>query len=204
MKKLLIAFMFLNATIYSNMNNPLPCTNPNLKTRTDLLNFIPKNGIVAEIGVEGGDFAADILKHTNPKKLYLIDCWDSQTFEECTTFYSQDIEDKFYEYVKKRFANDPRVKVIKAYSLEATELFEDEFFDWVYIDANHRYEAVKKDLSAWWKKIKQGGYMCGDDYGVSPLNFGVIRAVNEFLQANNLIFSLLTNQTFANYAIKKE
>ncbi len=203
MKQLLVLIV-ISATISANINDPLPCTDPNLIHRGHLLNFLPKNGIVAEIGVEQGDFAQDILNYTNPKMLYLIDCWEGQTAEQCTTFYSQSVEDQFYERVKQRFANEPRVKIIKAYSPEAAELFENEFFDWVYIDANHRYEAVKKDLDAWWAKVKHGGYMAGDDYGVSPLNFGVIRAVNEFLQKHNLVFSLLTNHAFANYAIRKE
>lgn len=207
MKKLIV-FAFLPGIIYASIHDPLPCTHPNLKTRGDFLRFIaengPENAIVAEIGVEQGDFAEDILRHTNPQMLYLIDCWEGQTIEQCTTFYSQDIEDKFYERVKQRFAHNPRVKVIKAYSPEASELFENGFFDWIYIDANHRYEAVRKDLLAWWHKIKPGGYLCGDDYSnVSPLNFGVIRAVNEFLLENTLELSLLTNHAFANYAIKK-
>lgn len=210
MKQLFICFIFVHGFLCANIHDRLPCTNPHLKTRGDFLNFVPKNSIVAEVGVEQGDFAEDILRMTNPKELYLIDCWEGQTFEQCTTFYSQDTENQFYERVKQRFANDPRVKIIKAYSPQAADLFENGFFDWIYIDANHRYEAVKKDLDAWWEKIKSGGYMCGDDYGTSPLstntvpiNFGVIPAVNEFLLAHNLQFSLLTNHAFANYAIKK-
>ena len=39
--------------------------------------YITKNSICAEIGVHRGINAEKIMKY-NPKKLYLIDCWDCQ------------------------------------------------------------------------------------------------------------------------------
>jgi predicted O-methyltransferase YrrM len=33
--------------------------------------------------------------------------------------------------------------------------------DFVFIDADHRYLAVIKDLAAWTPKLKPGGTLCG-------------------------------------------
>jgi len=60
----------------------------------------------------------------------------------------------------------------------------------VYIDGDHTYRAVVQDLAIWWPKLKKGGIMSGDDYIKSITGkgypFGVIPAVNEFVQDNNL------------------
>jgi len=37
--------------------------------------------------------------------------------------------------------------------------------DYLYIDADHRYEAVRADLHAWLPWMKPGGLIVGDDYG---------------------------------------
>lgn len=50
--------------------------------------------------------------------------------------------------------------------------------DIIYIDADHRYEAVKADILAWWPHLKDDGYMLGHDFGVVQFP-GVEKAVRE-------------------------
>lgn len=72
-----------------------------------------------------------------------------------------------------------KIKIIKEYSIEASKLYEDEYFNIVYIDASHEYEDVKKDVQSWYPKVKKGGFICGDDYTRGwP---GVVKAVDELL-----------------------
>jgi predicted O-methyltransferase YrrM len=49
--------------------------------------------------------------------------------------------------------------------------------DVIYVDASHEYDAVKNDIRQYWKLLKVGGTMIGDDY--CPQWEGVKRAVNE-------------------------
>lgn len=70
-------------------------------------------------------------------------------------------------------------------SVTASEEFEKETVDVVFIDANHSYEAVRDDLRAWWPKIKKGGIMTGHDY-FNPPPDGVKQAVDEFFQLLDL------------------
>jgi hypothetical protein len=59
----------------------------------------------------------------------------------------------------------------------AAKRFPNESLDLVFLDADHRYEAVKRDIGLWWSKLRRGGRFLGHDYGdVHP---GVARAVNE-------------------------
>lgn len=38
--------------------------------------------------------------------------------------------------------------------------------DLVFIDGDHRYEAVKADIESWLPKVRPGGYLCGHDLDV--------------------------------------
>lgn len=62
-------------------------------------------------------------------------------------------------------------------SLQAAQLFEDDSVAFVFIDADHAYEAVRADICAWLPKIRAHGFIGGHDYHRDwP---GVIRAVDE-------------------------
>lgn len=59
--------------------------------------------------------------------------------------------------------------------------------DIIFLDADHSYEAVKKDLKNYWDILKDGGIFLGHDYraGETPTN-GVRRAVNEKFKKSNV------------------
>lgn len=47
----------------------------------------------------------------------------------------------------------------------------------IFIDGDHRYKAVKRDIALWLPHVEMGGILCGHDYN---LNFeGTVQAVNE-------------------------
>jgi hypothetical protein len=63
-------------------------------------------------------------------------------------------------------------------SAETASCFADGEVDAVFIDADHSYEAVKRDIAAWLPKLRSGGLIFGHDY--EPNEFGgVVRAVDE-------------------------
>jgi len=155
------------------------------------LELMPKNGVVAEIGVHRGDFSHLILQHTSPEKLVLIDpwIWGSQWHVKMTPQTQQEAI-HHYEFVKSRFASHKNVEIVREESVKAVSSCPDGYFDWVYIDGDHRYLEVKKDLEMWWPKVKEGGYLCGDDYYLTRLppevsqhestENGVPRALRDF------------------------
>jgi Methyltransferase domain len=207
MKKLCIV-LFLNmfvhaqfsekiAELYKNVLRRWPSPTPQLCDRfVDFLEYLPKNGVVAEIGVQQGSFSRYIVQKTQPVKLYLIDCWqyqDPTIYNDPEANVNNQLQEHYYHQVKQKFMNDDRVTVLRKFSDQAAELFPDEFFDWVYIDANHSYQAAKDDIALWWPKVKKGGFLAGHDYIIRE-HFGVLQAVNEFLRDHNLYFYLLTNE----------
>ena len=155
--------------------------------------------IVAEIGVRDGIHALGILNMLNIKSLYLVDHF----LEYQEEGYQLDSVEKQNNHYKTMFENmkDKLDKVVflTRTSKQASELFNDNYFDFVYIDACHEYENVKSDIEYWYKKIKIGGYLGGHDYVYSWS--GVIKAVDEFVLKNNL--DLKKNLSGSDWLIKK-
>jgi hypothetical protein len=54
--------------------------------------------------------------------------------------------------------------MIRSDSVNGAELFNDESLDFIYIDANHKYEFVKQDMETWFPKLRNGGIFAGHDY----------------------------------------
>ena len=76
------------------------------------------------------------------------------------------------------------VNLIKGYSLDVVNNYEDGSIDFCFIDASHEYEDVKADLLAWLPKVKDGGILAGHDYDVAWQ--GVIKAVDEVIGKENI------------------
>ncbi|MQY44169.1 class I SAM-dependent methyltransferase [Epibacterium sp. SM1969] len=160
-----------------------------LDERASLLFQARKGGIGAEIGVHEGGFSKRILQYAQPEKLYLIDPWQYQPDLEGSLYggsgLNQEILDARYAQVQKRFAKQctsGRVNLLRMDSLAALAHVEDNSLDFVYIDGDHRYPAVRADLNGWFNKVKPGGHIMVDDYrSTGWWGTDVIRACNEFL-----------------------
>lgn len=113
--------------------------------------------------------------------------------------------DNRYQKVLKLFnreINFGQVAINRGYSHEVCNNFEDNYFDWIYIDGNHQYEVVKKDLELYYPKIKAGGFITGDDYGEGGWwQGGVKRAVDEFIATKLIKVIKIKNRQFL---LKKE
>ena len=182
--------------------------------REDLLRFLPENAVVAEIGVANGDFSAQILEQSNPKRLYLIDPWAHQgddDYQEDPNNVSQVEADKRCEAVQCRFSSEierGQIVIIRELATVASQQFTNNYFDWVYIDAMHTYQAVSDDLHKYWPKIKPGGILLGHDYanneGSRQMKFGVVSAVNDFFDEVSCEFTALTLEPFPTYVLSKD
>jgi hypothetical protein len=162
-----------------------------LRTREDFPAFFTfrqyKAGV--EVGVLRGDYAECLSKGWNGK-LYLVDAWKHlENYKDVSN--GDDItHEANYQFVKQRFAGNPNVVIMRNLSIEAAARFHTGSLDWVYLDANHSYEAVKADLEAWYPKVRIGGIIAGHDYIDAPNhvagNFGVRSAVREFFAGGNI------------------
>ncbi len=162
--------------------------------------MVKKNSTCCEIGIWKGEFSQNILKLTNPKKLHLVDPWKfmpeySQRWYGGKIASSQVEMDEVFDEVKQKFAGDKRVVIHKSTSKGAVKKFDDDYFDFIYVDGDHSYEAVLSDLNNYYPKLRDGGLLAGDDYfwGIRE-GLPVRRAVKKFCRRNNLDYKLLGTQ----------
>ena len=160
--------------------------------RRFLLEKMPKNSICTEIGVYEGDFSQQILKTVKPKKLFLIDPWDEENHEEGQG-------EKRYQKVLDKFQSEIKngtVVVYRAVSHDVIEKFDNDFFDWIYLDGGHTYDNIMEQFSEYLPKVKLHGFVTGDDYGRDDENHrkNVTRAVDEFISKG-----LTETDTIKNY-----
>jgi len=156
--------------------------------RQVFLRHLPKHSIGAEIGVWMGDFTEQILAVVEPRQLHIIDPWISQPQAEDDLYHAEQLHmDSIYQQVVSRFEGDHRVVLHRKLSEDAARDFADGSLDWVYIDGNHSYEFVKKDLELYLPKLKPSGLLTGDDYTWRPdLGSPVKRAVDEMVASGRV------------------
>ena len=162
-----------------------------LKSRKFVLSHFARHSVGAEIGVWKGEFSALVLDVVQPKRFYLVDPWKYQTSPDYsralyggTKGRDQVNLDEIHRSVVEKFSdqiNGGIVEVKRAQSEKAAAEFPDNYLDWIYVDGDHRFEAVLKDLVLYHPKLKPGGIAAGDDYADTGQWWGdgVMRGVAE-------------------------
>jgi cephalosporin hydroxylase len=139
--------------------------------RQDFFRHLLKDisGVYVEVGTCWGGFADFLLSSCPLDVLCCVDpykVFPSDVYNDALNFQPQASLDQKYLIVEKRLMNHPAkkpVKMLRMTSYDAAHLIKDDSLSFVYIDGNHAYNEVLKDLMLWWPKIKKGGYLCGDD-----------------------------------------
>ena len=156
------------------------------------------NGTFVEVGCWRGKSSAylgKIIKESNKNiQLFCIDIWDDgieKSFHKHSNAYQQYIQhletplyNEFIDNMTKCGVID-MITPIKNDSVESSKLFDDGSIDFCFIDGDHSYEGCKRDIHAWFPKMKKGGIFAGHDY----TNAGarkVKMAVDEFAKNYNL------------------
>ncbi|MHB8578571.1 MAG: tetratricopeptide repeat protein [Ignavibacteriaceae bacterium] len=171
-----------------------------------LLNAMELLGHGVEVGVQAGEFSKIIRSSWNGKFLHLVDRWKHDPNYVDIANVSDDDQKNLYLQVVSMFADDPSVSIHRMDSLVAAESFPDNYFDWVYIDADHSYEGCKADLNAWYPKLKEHGIFAGHDFidgNYNAGNFGVKSAVEEFLLDKNVQLNLTSGDYLNSWYFEK-
>lgn len=150
---------------------------------------LPKGAIVAELGSFHGDSARTILEDAEPRELHLID--------------------RDFSKLRRDSLRDDVVRFHEGDSASTLGTFPDEHFDWIYIDADHSYAGVKRDLEEAKRKVKRDGLLIFDDYVFfSPtelLPYGVVHAVHELCIDDGWAFRyfVLAGRGFCQVAVSR-
>ena len=142
-----------------------------------------KDLIGVEIGTQSGINALNMLKNLSIKTLYLVDPYKFYEYRGRTegAVDSDIVQEKHFQRAMDNLLRyKGYIKFIYLKSEDASRHIP-KGLDFVYIDGNHDYQFVKKDLFLYWRKVRKGGVMGGHDIN----HPGVFRAVAEFRNRRN-------------------
>ena len=91
-----------------------------------------------------------------------------------------------YQKILVRFQSEIKngtVVVYRSVSHDVVEKFDNDFFDWIYLDGGHTYDNLTEQFSDYFPKVKLHGFVTGDDYGRDDEDHrkNVTRAVDVFI-----------------------
>ena len=154
-----------------------------INTRVDLAKYFGEMGyrIGAEIGVCKGKYSRVFCWNIPDVKLFCVDTWTSDKNDPGD---EETLNESNYAHAK-RILSPFDVTFIRKNSIAGLEYFADNSLDFVYIDANHTFDFVMRDIINWSMKVKPGGVVSGHDY-YRLRNFGVIPAVNAYVKAHGI------------------
>lgn len=181
----------------------------NFETRLDLPKLLVELGLTTsgvEVGVQHGDYAAHLLANW-PGHLTLVDPWRHlEGYKDAANVSDEEHEAAMQKAIKQcNVAGGGRFNIVRRTSLDAARTLAESArslaelghkqrpFDFVYIDADHSYEAAKADIAAWLPHVRPGGIIAGHDFvpdGEYPYgSFGVKRAVLEAFAPERVVIS---------------
>ncbi len=146
------------------------------------------DGVVAELGVGLGDFSNRLIALLHPREFVAIDTFALHLVprlwgRDTAGIFQGDTHRHYYERALKGTAC--RVTIREGLSHEMLKTFQDGYFDLIYVDADHGYQAVKQDAEVAARKIRPSGIVVFNDYimfdHLAGAPYGVVPAVNELV-----------------------
>jgi predicted O-methyltransferase YrrM len=124
-----------------------------------------------EVGIDTGKTTFHLLDTIPNLTIYAVDT-------DISKFYTDSVKEKYGD----------RLKPIQGYSFQVVEQFADNFADIIFIDADHSYESVKKDILKYTPKLKKGGLLTGHDIDYPGVNKAVNELIKEFDVGPNFVW----------------
>lgn len=159
--------------------NP-PTWEQKMKDRKELIKLFRdlelKNG--AEIGVARGQFSKFMMDTIPDLHLMSVDQYKVYGRISATRRQRQ------YVQAKRRLSGYPTNTLVVDTSMNVALRTPNESLDFVYIDADHKFNGVVCDVVEWAKKVRKGGIVSGHDY-FNRKTYGVRDAVDLYCKHNN-------------------
>jgi predicted O-methyltransferase YrrM len=159
---------------------------------------------ILEIGCWTGQSTAVIcaylrsLPHWNGR-VHVIDPFEGTSDSKLPQLAKEYDIRAIFEHNMKMLGFEKFIEVHQGLSQDKFFLFPNNSFDFIFVDGDHKYSGVIKDLELYWPKLRPGGIMIGHDYDSNAWDerfienefaenkhHGVIKAVNEFFDVDSI------------------
>ncbi len=126
--------------------------------------------VVCEVGAWVGKTTVEYLPivQANDGRVLVVDWFsgnedivDNQN--HIHAYKPNNADDIYTQFMKNVEAYQALVTVVRARSNEGVEQIPDASLDICFIDADHIYAGVKRDIELYLPKVKPGGILCGHD-----------------------------------------
>jgi hypothetical protein len=180
-----------------------------------LMMQVAPNGLGILLGVGRGDLALRLLRdwRTSPG-LYLVDpyihIWKG--YDDPNNLSDKEHQ-LIYENLRNALADqgfEGRHLLVRDFSHSFASTFKQDTGpqqpppSLVFVDANHAYDAVTRDLEAWWPLLPTGGLLAGSTFINDPSrNIGVRQAVEDFVR-NRGVQILETSEPVPSWMVVKQ
>lgn len=156
--------------------------------RWNVIDALPASGNIGiELGVAAGSFSRRMVDSGKFRTFFGVDA------------YSDGHDVRQYKTALKTVGILAEYRLFRMRFDEALDLFDDGFFDFIYVDGYaHTGEEGGRTLLDWYAKLKPGGIMAGDDYDARrwPL---VVWAAHDLVHQLGLRLKVTERVEDANY-----
>lgn len=163
-----------------------------IKHRTELISLLKHFGLKLtgiEVGSAEGYNAKDLMNN-GLEFLYLVDNWNKIPGQSGDGGFDKswheknwnDAHDRLKPYIDK-------VVFLRGLSVDMAKLIPNNCCGLVYIDCDHSFDGVLRDILAYWDKLVDGGIMAFHDYEAKQ--YGVKEAVHHFVAKTGIEIHLI-------------
>lgn len=146
-----------------------------------------RNGVFVEVGCWLGKSAAYLASQCRDKnsqnQIYCVDNWDGLDLEYMAKTKERHNKNSIFEIFQQGISDcqlgDLIIPIISC-SWEAASKFDDGSCDFIFIDADHSYESVVKDIIAWYPKLKISGTLAGHDIASEDIQRACSDSLSQF------------------------
>lgn len=132
----------------------------------------------AEVGVYDGRLSGYLLREQLNLVLLMVDRWGvaDDRYKASGSQMAQKNHEE-WEVVRATaranvaFAHN-RAVMLQGEAVDVANMVQFHSLDFVFLDADHSYEAVAEDIECWWPKVRRGGWLCGHDWDHPEAHLG--------------------------------
>lgn len=157
---------------------------------------LPDRARIIEVGCADGHSAiylAETMANMNKRfELVMVENMDYGKEEQQNTLIVNIMKSGLAEHIR----------LISLDSLVASCKFPDNWAQFCFIDASHKYEQTKADIRLWYRKVQHGFFLAGHDYNKEE-GLEVYDAVNEIFKAVQFQ-NHVTSKNLGVWSVKKD
>lgn len=150
------------------------------------------------VGIEVGmyraeSFCAILQCCRNVSKLYGVDMWEEYVDHigggaMKKDYKTAELNRLVAEHYIKHSGESERAEVLEMHCSDAAELFSDETFDFIFLDAYISEDDVVRDLEEWYPKLKKGGLFAGHDFHAKEVRGPVLQFYKKKSPNRSMVF----------------